>query len=277
MKLHYCLSGSYEQGVRWLLLAGASADAADECGHNPLHRAATGGFEGIARILTVDCNTKSHGGQTARHFSAMYRNIGVVDVLLEAKADPSHRDHLGLIALHWAAAGGHTEIVEKLLPVTTLTLPSEIALSPFHLISWGNFQEMQEIISCYYNTASEQCYETYTIELLNSLASGAWTEGGTGDAVADRQRKLSLLFKFWAVIEMKQGRKEGAAGWLDLDIAYIRDTSKHESWHDLRASCFDKRSSFSQLLRESSVSVPYPKFGGAIDELEKGIFQLIGD
>src|SRR5438046_338381 len=64
--------------------------------------------------------------------------------------DPCIRDNVGFTALHWAAAGGKAEMVAKLLKVTDLILPAELAPSLFHLACWGDYPEVKKTIVGHY-------------------------------------------------------------------------------------------------------------------------------
>ena len=109
----------------------------------PLHVAAAKGHEDAAAFLLIsgaDINAKDSEGQTSLHYAALYGNKDVVDLLLANKADVnlfdaaivgdlekvttmikanpdlvSSRDAIGMTSLHWAAAAGHSDVIEYLL------------------------------------------------------------------------------------------------------------------------------------------------------------------
>ena len=233
--LHYVAGLGYEQGVEWLLQAGAEAMATDRWGDTPLHKAAIGGHTTVV-IHLLRCVTTSESvdvqtsqGHTALHFAAMYGRTRLIKTLLEEfHAYPSIRDFLGFTPLHWAAAGGHVEVVKQLLRVTEIRMLEDRAPNPFHLAVWANFPEVQKLICRHFSvslTSAElaQYQDVYNVELFSFLESGAIATTPNASVPEFEHRcTLSMLLKYWASIEMLTKRREAATAWLDLDVVYSR-------------------------------------------------------
>lgn len=83
-------------------------------GWTPLHYAATGGHEDIMQLL-LDNNAyvdaASPNGSTPLMMAAMYGTAAAVRLLLEAGADPSLKNDLGLTAIDFAAKVQKTDSV----------------------------------------------------------------------------------------------------------------------------------------------------------------------
>lgn len=83
----------------------------------PLHEAATFGFDEIAAALIrhgAMVNAMDSRGNTPL-LRAADQHAGVVQILLDAKADPMQQNRLGWTPLHEAASGGQLSIVKALI------------------------------------------------------------------------------------------------------------------------------------------------------------------
>ncbi len=84
----------------------------------PLSLACTNGNTAIVELLLeagADPNTALPGGETALMTASRTGRLGPVKALLARGADVNAREHKGQTALMWAAAEGHVEVVDALL------------------------------------------------------------------------------------------------------------------------------------------------------------------
>eukprot|EP00913_Durusdinium_trenchii_P026761 g25102.t1 len=88
-------------------------------GEQPLHIAARVGQDGIVRRL-LRCGAEKHMPTqdqfraTPLHLAAAHGHHKVVEVLLDAKADPTVVDSRGLVPARWAERRGHPQLAELL-------------------------------------------------------------------------------------------------------------------------------------------------------------------
>jgi len=94
----------------------------NKTGWTPLHYAATGGHEAIARLLLEHhayVDAESPNQTTPLMMAAMYGNAATVKLLLDAGADMNMRNAVGLSARDFAERGQRKEAYELLAPVST--------------------------------------------------------------------------------------------------------------------------------------------------------------
>lgn len=93
----------------------------NKTGWTPLHYAATGGHEAIARLLLerhAYIDAESPNQTTPLMMAAMYGNAGTVKLLLDAGADMNLRNAVGLSARDFAERGQRKEAYELLAPMS---------------------------------------------------------------------------------------------------------------------------------------------------------------
>jgi hypothetical protein len=103
--------------VASLVSAGSRADSRLPNGETPLMRAASRGFEDVARVLLdagADANARRDDGFTPLVLAVFFGHEAVVRLLLERGADTVARTQLGTTAEHWADARGFAEIAALL-------------------------------------------------------------------------------------------------------------------------------------------------------------------
>lgn len=112
--------------VRILVQAGVDINHQDDQGETALHIAARFGHDECARILLAGstihgCNTElpeKTYGWTPLLIAAVDGNLGVVELLIEAGADPERQDSSGWNAKEHASLRGHISIAMRLAEVT---------------------------------------------------------------------------------------------------------------------------------------------------------------
>ncbi|XP_065346711.1 uncharacterized protein LOC135943972 [Cloeon dipterum] len=100
------------------------------------------------KILSM--NRQDKDGRTALHYAAGEGNLGIVQKMLNQKADVSLKDHNGWTALHYAILSRHQELVQKLLEsgakIDSKTTRGETAL---HLTAYKGYTELsRKLIEC---------------------------------------------------------------------------------------------------------------------------------
>ena len=101
--------------VRMLLKAGADASLGRGRGQSPLSAAALGGHDEIVRILLAHGANQSSDLQDALKIAAAFGNEDVVQHLLDAGADASAWDDMGLNVLFWGITSSSPELVKILV------------------------------------------------------------------------------------------------------------------------------------------------------------------
>ncbi|XP_046736406.1 nuclear factor NF-kappa-B p110 subunit isoform X2 [Diprion similis] len=125
-----CLDYAVEQNqpavTKALLLLGADANACDDHGFSPLHRAvkipeAGHCVDALLEGGNISIETRDDAGWTAFHLAAEAGSLHAVKSLVKAGVDVNSTDmSYGRTALHIAVEGGHKEIVEFLLKKTNI-------------------------------------------------------------------------------------------------------------------------------------------------------------
>lgn len=118
--LHYVVINGRPRLAEILLKDGANVHATSKLGETPLHYVCETSCFQIARLLIeqgaeVDaCDT---WGQTALQYCALESvgDEGLAELLLSSGANVQHTALDGTTSLHYAAAGGHSTIVQLLL------------------------------------------------------------------------------------------------------------------------------------------------------------------
>ena len=115
--LHWAVYHDEEPAVKALLEAGAPVEAESRYGVRPIALAAQNGSPEALKLLLeagADPETAGPGGETALLTAARTGVLPAVNVLLDAGADlnaaVNHQK-----PIHWAAAEGHAEVVERLI------------------------------------------------------------------------------------------------------------------------------------------------------------------
>lgn len=118
--LHFAAMRSKDSGVIDLLASESAMDAVDENGETPLHWAArwNPNVEVIHKLLRLGFGLEQSNGLGDRplHVAARSNELDVIDILLDAHADPYATGRYGAVPLHSAAAGNsNPKVIEKLV------------------------------------------------------------------------------------------------------------------------------------------------------------------
>ena len=113
-----CYFGQFEV-ARYLVLKGADVNLASNNGFHvsPIHSAAAGGYNDIARMLIdngANVNVKQQAGATPLHSAAQNGNLELLILLLEHGAETEVRMEGGKLPADLAREKGFTEISEIL-------------------------------------------------------------------------------------------------------------------------------------------------------------------
>lgn len=108
----------YPETVEMLLDSGADINAADVYLWTPLHRAVYENRESTVAVLVrhegIDVDFQDDHGAAALHHAAVKGHQRIVEILLEAGADPLLQDSYGRIAADYARGGGHELLAARL-------------------------------------------------------------------------------------------------------------------------------------------------------------------
>ena len=118
--LHNAVESGSEDIVGLLVDENPEVDVRDVLGRTPLWAAVEGGHAGIARLLLERgaeiYENEFESGQTVLHRAALRGYGDVVDLLIEAGADPELEDEEGHTAAGLAARYGHNGVARALAP-----------------------------------------------------------------------------------------------------------------------------------------------------------------
>jgi cytohesin len=111
--LHDAALKGYVEIARALLEKGADVNAAGGSGSTPLHDAALGGHAEMVKLLVSNKAQlevrDTESGATALHRAASWGRTAVLQVLIDAGANPGASDKKGITPLAAAIANGHNE------------------------------------------------------------------------------------------------------------------------------------------------------------------------
>jgi ankyrin repeat protein len=138
MSMSFLLSAMIENAFKYFAIS-----PSDDCGRQPLHRAAQSGCENMVKLLlrtrAKRCleNPDAYGA-TPLHFAVMgFSSLGsaqVVELLAEKKAAVNQQDHGGMTPLHIASRSGAVDIVQVLLKrQANVSLANSEGKTPLHL------------------------------------------------------------------------------------------------------------------------------------------------
>lgn len=149
-----------DKSCRWgpeiidiLLATPIDLEYPDDLKRTALHWAAVSGKENLTRQLLLrkifpraDVHATTDRGKTALHLAAQQGHAGVVDILLDAGADPMARSDGGWTALHNAAHKGHAEVIEVLvLRGCNVNVCTSAGMTALH---WASQEGRAEAVSC---------------------------------------------------------------------------------------------------------------------------------
>ncbi|CAM9664666.1 unnamed protein product [Lampetra planeri] len=132
--------------TRYLVKAGAYVAHKDDEGATCLHLAAKKGNLEVVQYLVstgkVNINCQDDGGWTPIIWTAEYKHVDVVRLLLSRGADVTLRDNEENICLHWAAFAGSVDIAEEFINAQCdLHAANLHGDTPLHIASRENHYE----------------------------------------------------------------------------------------------------------------------------------------
>uniref|UniRef100_S4RW98 Euchromatic histone-lysine N-methyltransferase 1b n=1 Tax=Petromyzon marinus TaxID=7757 RepID=S4RW98_PETMA len=132
--------------TRYLVKAGAYVAHKDDEGATCLHLAAKKGNLEVVQYLVstgkVNINCQDDGGWTPVIWTAEYKHVDVVRLLLSRGADVTLRDNEENICLHWAAFAGSVDIAEEFINAQCdLHAANLHGDTPLHIASRENHYE----------------------------------------------------------------------------------------------------------------------------------------
>jgi ankyrin repeat protein len=120
---HWACSTKHASSLALLLDAGALLNARNNNGYTPLMLAAWDGAAACVKLLfarggdTLELDVQSsQAGKTALHLAALKNHPEIIQLLLQAGADPTIRNNNGYTPLDDAQAKGHAQCVALLEP-----------------------------------------------------------------------------------------------------------------------------------------------------------------
>jgi ankyrin repeat protein len=152
--LHYAAGGGHEEVVALLLTEGAHANVRDAWRRTPFMTACENGHLGVARVLVQHMGTQGladRGGQgwTALHYAALGGHAEVLSYLLEQGADASIRNDAGRTPLIVAVDKGHVGAVRVLVQHTgtqALLQGDMEGKTALHLAAREGYEEVLRIL-----------------------------------------------------------------------------------------------------------------------------------
>lgn len=157
------IAGS-QTATEYLLSLGTDVNSASADGKSALSWAASLGHSRIVRLLVdrgADVVAMAHNTpMVPLEQAAAFGDFATVEVLLEAGADPNHRDREGWSAIHWAAEQGFLNIVELLLKSgADVNAISSYGTSALHCAANGGHQlVVVELLHCGADPSKSTCH-----------------------------------------------------------------------------------------------------------------------
>ncbi|KAM4015044.1 ankyrin repeat and protein kinase domain-containing protein 1 [Anomaloglossus baeobatrachus] len=135
--LHFAAQGGDDRIARLLLDHGALVDALERDNWTPLHLASQNGFENVARVLFTrqsNPNSQEVDGKTPLHVASSYGHYNIVKLLIGQGADPNSKQKNQRTPLHISADRGYFRVVQHLIQKGAhLNSVDESHYTPLHM------------------------------------------------------------------------------------------------------------------------------------------------
>lgn len=175
--LHLAAQFGLSDLVKFLIEDGASIDAADIDGNQPLHEAVSKGHIDTVQVLLdkgAKVNVKNADNSTPLYLATTRSNTPITKILLEAGANPNTECLDGWSPLHKAADNGHVEIAKLLLDYDASVIRSSArGLKPLHRAAGRGHLDLMRIL-----LAAKTPVDIFTSDKWTSL-HGASSAGQT--------------------------------------------------------------------------------------------------
>uniref|UniRef100_A0A8C5RRI8 Ankyrin repeat and SOCS box containing 2 n=1 Tax=Laticauda laticaudata TaxID=8630 RepID=A0A8C5RRI8_LATLA len=161
--LHEAVARNDLEIIEFLLQGGAKIESANCYGITSLFVAAESGHLEALRFLAkygADINTQASDKASALYEASKNGHEKIVEFLLSQGADANKTNKDGFLPIHVASKKGYYEIVKMLLPVTSRTRIKRSGISPLHLATECNHDDvLEELIDAGFDVNATLSFE----------------------------------------------------------------------------------------------------------------------
>jgi len=203
-ELEKAVNDGDEEKVEELLEEGADVNQKNDIGNSLLHLAALNGNREMLKVLLsnekIDIQARSEDGRTALFFGVNNGDVGIVQDLLKAGANPDLLDNDGDAVLHIVAMDGNAKIMQILLAhganPFVKTRDGQDAMEVAEDFGHDPSHKVRDLLQAAMNKDYEQFY--HAAEINNVGVLNAFLEKGVDINKPDADGYTAL---HWAAIE----------------------------------------------------------------------------